>query len=726
MTIRRASGAVGLAVLLLASPLMTAPAEAAPPAIAITAPAAGASTTSSPVFSGTSDCTQGSCSVITVDVYAGSSTAGSLVRTLTAARATSWSVPSGSPFGDGTYTVTATQTKPGGSGGTTVTPGRTFMIDTTGPSVTFSPSNAVSAPEGSTISFTYSIDDGGGVGTLSGVETSCGAGTFQGGSHTATAGTIDCAFPDGPVTTSLTARATDSLGNQGAVATAAFSVANVAPSVTFTDGTASLNDGRSATYSYSIADPGQDAIASVDVSCGSGESSNESHTDTSGSFDCSFPTVGATSVSASVTDSDGEPGAPATFGVNVTQSNRAPDVAEIAGNAAPTEGDTAQYSVQATDPDGDPLSYSWSIVSGAALFDGPANGAAARVSFLAPGTVELSVEVTDPAGLAASTTTNIEVEPRPLPEPIPDPTVPDPDPTLPDPEPTDPEPDPTLPDPEPTDPEPDPTIPEPDPSATLPDPGPAETSPAPAPPPEPHPSPPPESEPGTGGNSGPGATPPPDPDPGSEHIVSADWVEPVATGGASTDAISPNGDGRTDEMALDVSFSELTFWSFELNRGDDVIVTVEGSGHELHHAWDGMVDGGPLADGTYGWAVEGRDAAGNAMQPLQGEIVVDNSAPTIQIMEVQRKVTRRSLMKPAMRLMLAESAHVEATLARGGRVIAVLEVSCAPGKPRAIRWDGRDASGRRVSPGRYRLRLTATDRASNRAVRRAGKILVTR
>ena len=719
MSIRRATEAVGLSVLLLTSPLMTALAEAAPPTLAITGPTAGPFTTSSPVFSGTSDCTQGSCSEITVNVYAGSSTAGSPVRTLTAARATSWSVPSGSPFGDGTYTVTATQTKPGGSGGTTVTPGRTFMIDTAGPIVTFSPSNAASASEGSTISFAYSIDDGGGVGTLSSVETSCGAGTFRGGSNTATAGSIVCAFPDGPVTTSLTARATDSLGNQGAVATAAFSVANVAPSVTFTDGTASLNDGRSATYSYSISDPGQDTIASVDVSCGSGQSSNESHTDTSGSFDCSFPTVGATSVSAAATDSDDDSGAPATFGVNVTQSNRAPDVGDIVGIAAPIEGDTVQYSVAATDPDGDALSHSWSIVSGAAVFDGPANGAAARVTFLTPGTVELIVEVTDPAGLAASTTTSIEVAPRPLPEP-----TPEPEPTVPEPEPTVPDPDPTTPDPEPTVPEPDPTTP--DPTATLPDPGPTESSPAPAPPPEPHPGPPPEREPGTGGNSGPGTTPPPDPDPGGEHIVSADWVEPVATGGASTDVISPNGDGRMDEMALDVSFSELTFWSFELSRGDDVIVTVEGSGYELYHAWDGTVDGGPLADGTYEWAVEGRDAAGNAMQSLQGEIVVDNSTPTIQVMEVQRKVTRRSLKKPAARLMLAESAHVEVSLRRGDRVIAILEVSCAPGKPRAIRWDGRDASGRRVSPGRYRLRLTATDRASNRAVRRAGKILVTR
>src|SRR5207249_9150060 len=70
------------------------------------------------------------------------------------------------------------------------------------------------------------------------------------------------------------------------------------------------DDGPSLHYTRAICHPGQDTVASVATSCGAnGTKSNASNTDTSGSFDCSFPDGPASStVSVQATDSDGDAG----------------------------------------------------------------------------------------------------------------------------------------------------------------------------------------------------------------------------------------------------------------------------------------------------------------------------------------------------------------------------------------------------------------------------------
>ena len=70
-------------------------------------------------------------------------------------------------------------------------------------------------------------------------------------------------------------------------------VTNVAPTVAFTAGPVTVNEGATEyLYSYSISDPGTDTVSSVAVSCGTGGqlvAGSDSNSDTAGSFKCTFP-----------------------------------------------------------------------------------------------------------------------------------------------------------------------------------------------------------------------------------------------------------------------------------------------------------------------------------------------------------------------------------------------------------------------------------------------------
>ncbi len=78
-------------------------------------------------------------------------------------------------------------------------------------------------------------------------------------------------------------------------------------------------------------------------------------------------------------------------------ANVAPTVdVNIAGDDSVNEGDSSSYSIGASDPDGDTLTYSWSVVSGNATIDGAANTSSVTLDFTdGPSTVNLQVVVGD-------------------------------------------------------------------------------------------------------------------------------------------------------------------------------------------------------------------------------------------------------------------------------------------------------------------------------------------
>src|SRR5439155_10133666 len=115
--------------------------------------------------------------------------------------------------------------------------------------------------------------------------------------------------------------------SDGETATQSVSVGNSAPTVTLSAGNElTVAEGSTKTYSYTISDPGADSVSSVDTSCGAnGSKSNDTHTNSAGSFDCSFPDgPAASTVSAQATDSDGDTGNTDTQ--SVTVNNVAPTV----------------------------------------------------------------------------------------------------------------------------------------------------------------------------------------------------------------------------------------------------------------------------------------------------------------------------------------------------------------------------------------------------------------
>src|SRR5205823_114533 len=137
------------------------------------------------------------------------------------------------------------------------------------------------------------------------------------------------------------------------------SISNVAPTVTLSAANdLSVDEGSTRTYSYAISDPGQDTVQSMTTSCGVNGTKvafSDTHTNSSGSFGCTFPDGDAgSSVSASATDSDGDTGNPDSQ--SVTIHNVAPSIA-ISGTASVNEGSPYSLTLGAvTDPGTDTVS----------------------------------------------------------------------------------------------------------------------------------------------------------------------------------------------------------------------------------------------------------------------------------------------------------------------------------------------------------------------------------
>jgi len=90
--------------------------------------------------------------------------------------------------------------------------------------------------------------------------------------------------------------------------------------------------------------------------------------------------------------------------------NRPPEIKSITTDPVfITVGSTANITVDATDPDGDPLSYSWVVALGDII------GSGSKVKYTAAyccvGVNTIHIEVKDSKGASASGTINIEVNP---------------------------------------------------------------------------------------------------------------------------------------------------------------------------------------------------------------------------------------------------------------------------------------------------------------------------
>jgi chitinase len=104
-----------------------------PPTITLTTPADGSATNdTTPAFVGTADTATGDSSTVTIKVYSGTSTAGTLVQTKAGTRSgSSFNFSLTTALAQGTYTAVVTQTDTSGNTGTSNA--NTFTVDTTKP-----------------------------------------------------------------------------------------------------------------------------------------------------------------------------------------------------------------------------------------------------------------------------------------------------------------------------------------------------------------------------------------------------------------------------------------------------------------------------------------------------------------------------------------------------------------------------------------------------------------
>ena len=228
--------------------------------------------------------------------------------------------------------------------------------------------------EGATTRFSYTVDDADGdAWTLLPGSPSCGTGGSLVGSGTdATGGYLDCAFPNGPVTTPVSVQVQDVWLASTTLQTTV-TVAEVAPTITVSTVT-QADEGSTVTVSYDIHEPGTDTFTPLTTCTGAGSTKiagTDVYTpglhDTAGSYQCRVGN-GPSTVTATVSANGG------TGSATLQSRNVAPSVAITGPNPAAENAGSAgthRYLLQATDPAD---AANLVLVAGSASCGGPGVG----------------------------------------------------------------------------------------------------------------------------------------------------------------------------------------------------------------------------------------------------------------------------------------------------------------------------------------------------------------
>lgn len=217
------------------------------------------------------------------------------------------------------------------------------VVELSGPSIVDEDKNGSEA-------YSISVTDPGTADTHQLTASSCGTGGSPQG--TATLSGFSCRFPDGPDSSQVSVSVQDDdLG--GGSDSKSVIIRNVAPTTTLSAGNSlNVNEDKSGseTYNFSISDPGDDTVSSVDASCGL---AGTELSQTNSSVVCRFPDgPDSSQISASATDSDLEAGGADTQ--NVSVRNVAPTLGnlQITGGSgtACLAGNSVSISYAVSDP----------------------------------------------------------------------------------------------------------------------------------------------------------------------------------------------------------------------------------------------------------------------------------------------------------------------------------------------------------------------------------------
>jgi flagellar hook assembly protein FlgD len=210
----------------------------------------------------------------------------------------------------------------------------------------------------------------------------------------------------------------------------------------------------------------------------------------------------------------------------------------------------------------------------------------------------------------------------------------------------------------------------------------------------------------------------------SRATVGVDRLHPAITGLSAT-RISPDGDGRADKVRVRYRLDQRATVTLRVRDASGRVATARSlgslpaGGHEV--VWNGRKRGDAVADGAYTLQVV------TAAPPQSGlasrAVTVDTVAPRLRgaglsserVLPVRDdyldRVTATATLKEQSRWVALEVRSSSGRLVRTVREAPRRGV--APG-PVSVGWNGRDASGDLVPPGRYAVRLVAQDLAGNR------------
>ena len=228
--------------------------DATPPTVSLLLPAAGSATgDATTTFSGTAGTAPGDSATVTVNVYSGSTTAGTLIQTLTATRGPggAYSVEASSPLADGTYTGQAHQADDAGNTGQSSAV--TFSIDTVAPETTIFTAPTDPSSSGSA-SFTFDASETG----------SSFACQLDGGGYSAcTSPKSYTGLADGSHTFEV--RATDTAGNTDPTSELwTWTVDSTSPDTSITSAPTDPTNTANASFSFSASEAGSSFACQLD------------------------------------------------------------------------------------------------------------------------------------------------------------------------------------------------------------------------------------------------------------------------------------------------------------------------------------------------------------------------------------------------------------------------------------------------------------------------------
>lgn len=226
--------------------------------------------------------------------------------------------------------------------------------------------------------------------------------------------------------------------------------------------------------------------------------------------------------------------------------------------------------------------------------------------------------------------------------------------------------------------------------------------------------------------------------------------------------ISPNNDGKADALEFPISITDqryVDWWKLEIFDSQNSLVRTyrnkerrpetQGLRNVVDRLldvksgvvvpetlrWDGILESGEVApDGTYFFSISAADDNGNTAQTPRYEVVVDNTAPVVEISSAggSTDLTRLMIFSPdgdgnKDTFEIVQRGSQEVLWDAGIYTAAgskIRSFNREKEEPQPILWDGKNDSGSIVPDGVYSYQISAIDRAQNAGSAKLDNIIV--